>query len=286
MTIKKLLESYSSPKISEQTKVREILQQTALLGLERRGFFEKAAFYGGTALRILYGLDRFSEDLDFVLLKKDPQFDFLPYLSGMKEELLSFGFDMEVTQKTKSVETSVVSAFMKIDTIQLLLSIGEEEKSKKANHNEKIKIKLEIDTNSAPGFQVQNRLVLNPIAFYALTLRLEDLFAGKMHALLFRAWKNRVKGRDWYDLIWYIKNGVKLNLNYLESSIWQTEPSLVQKPFNRDVLRNMLMQKIHIIDWKAAKQDVRPFIANPETLEIWSPQFFLELIQKLEVEKG
>src|SRR3990167_1193314 len=114
--IKSLVNRYEKTKISEQTKIREILQQTALLGLERHRFFEKAAFYGGTALRILYGLDRFSEDLDFTLLKPNLNFDFTPFLEGMKKELLSFGYDMEVYKKEKKTKTSILSAFMKINT--------------------------------------------------------------------------------------------------------------------------------------------------------------------------
>src|ERR1700678_521101 len=110
--IKGIYNRYDKSKISEQTKIREILQQTALLGLERNGFFEKAAFYGGTALRILYGLDRFSEDMDFTLLKPDPNFDFEPFLEGMRKELYSFGFNMDVSKKAKNIETSILSAFM------------------------------------------------------------------------------------------------------------------------------------------------------------------------------
>ena len=148
-----MLNRYQNSKISEQTKIREILQQAALLGLERHGFFEKAAFYGGTALRILYGLDRFSEDLDFSLLKPDPHFDFAPFLEGLKKELSSFGFDMKVTQKNKNIETSVVSAFMKMNTIKLYLAIGDEKRSNMFNHNEKVQIKLEVDTDPPPYFE-------------------------------------------------------------------------------------------------------------------------------------
>ena len=114
LNLKSLFAQYEKTKIKEQTKLREILQQTALLGLERCGFFEKAAFYGGTALRILYGLDRFSEDLDFTLLKADKNFDFTPFLEGMRNELSSFGFTLDVSTKIKTIETSIISAFMKM----------------------------------------------------------------------------------------------------------------------------------------------------------------------------
>lgn len=275
---------YEKSKISEQTKIREILQQTALLGLERQGFFEKAAFYGGTALRILYGLDRFSEDLDFTLLKPNDTFDIIPYLDGMRKELSSFGFDMEVTKKAKSIETSIISAFMKINTIELYLSIGEETKAKNVVQNEKIQIKLEVDIDPPSHARFENQLVLNPVAFYVLTLHKSDLFAGKMAAILYRSWKGRVKGRDWYDLIWYIQHNVPLSLSYLESCMKQTGNFALSESLDRHHLIELLKAKIQTIDWESAKADMRSFIADPQRLEIWSPQFFSTLIEHVQVE--
>lgn len=282
--IKSIFDRYDKSKISEQTKIREILQQTALLGLERQGFFEKAAFYGGTALRILYGLDRFSEDLDFTLLKSNENFDFTPFLEGMRKELLSFGFNMEVTTKVKSIETSIVSAFMKMNTIELYLAIGEETKAKSVIHNEKVQIKLEVDINPPPHARFENHLVLNPVTFYVLTLHKSDLFAGKMSAILYRAWKGRVKGRDWYDLIWYIQNKVPLNLSYLEACMRQAGNLEPHKSLDSHQLIKMLNAKIQSIDWESAKADMRSFIPDPERLEIWSSQFFSDLINHLQVE--
>jgi predicted nucleotidyltransferase component of viral defense system len=283
--IRSLFNRYEKSKISEQTKVREILQQTALLGLERHGFFEKAAFYGGTALRILYGLDRFSEDLDFSLLKPNDSFDFTPFLEGMRKELSSFGFNMEVTKKVKNVETSIVSEFMKMNTIELYLAIGEETKAKKVIHNEKVQIKLEIDIDPPPHTRFENHLVLNPVSFYVLTLHKSDLFAGKMAAILFRAWKGRVKGRDWYDLIWYIQNKVPMSLQYLEACMKQAGHLGPEDSLNSNQLIEMLEAKIQSIDWESAKADMGPFISDPQRLEIWSPHFFSDLINHLEVEK-
>lgn len=282
--IKSIYNRYDKSKISEQTKVREILQQTALLGLERQGFFEKAAFYGGTALRILYGLDRFSEDLDFTLLKAEDNFDFIPYLEGMRKELSAFGFNMEVTKRTKNIETSILSAFMKMNTIELYIAIGEETKAKKSVHNEKIQIKLEVDINPPDHARFENRLVLNPVTFYVLTLHKSDLFAGKMSAVLYRAWKGRVKGRDWYDLIWYIQNNVPLSLTYLESCLRQSRNLKNNEFLNRQKLIEMLNEKISSIDWESAKADMRSFIADPERLDIWSPPFFSELVNHLKIE--
>lgn len=282
--IKSIYNHYQNSKIGEQTKIREILQQTALLGLERQGFFEKAAFYGGTALRILYGLDRFSEDLDFSLLKPNENFDFTPFLEGMKRELSAFGFSMEVSRKVKNVETSIVSAFMKMNTIELYIAIGEERKAKDTIHNEKIQIKLEVDINPPPNARYENHLVLNPVSFYVLTLNKSDLFAGKMGAILYRAWKGRVKGRDWYDLIWYIQNKVPLSLNYLESCMRQIGKLDLNETLDRNQLIEMLNTKINTIDWNSAKADMRSFISDPQRLDIWSSKFFTDLIQYLQVE--
>lgn len=282
--LENMLNQYKNSKITEQTKIREILQQTALLGLGRHGFFEKAAFYGGTALRILYGLDRFSEDLDFTLLKSDPAFDFTPFLEGMRKELATLGFEMDVAIKTKNIETSVISAFMKMNTIKLYLAIGDEKKSKSFNHNEKIQIKIEVDIEPPAHFRTENRLVSNPTTFYVLTLHPSDLFGGKMHALLYRAWKGRIKGRDWYDLIWYIQNKIPLSLRYLESCMQQAGNLEKNDSLNRNRVLEMLRSKIAGIDWEKAKADMVSFIPDPERLKIWSRPFFLELIEHLLVE--
>lgn len=283
--LKAIFNQYEKSKISEQTKIREILQQAALLGLERHGFFEKAAFYGGTALRLLYGLDRFSEDLDFTLLTPNPSFDFAPFLEGMRKELLSLGFQMDVSKKEKSVETSIVSAFMKINTIELYLAIGEEGKAKKSNHNAKVQIKLEVDIDPPSQYRLENHLLVNPMPFYVLTLHKSDLFAGKMAAILFRAWKGRVKGRDWYDLIWYVQNQVPLSLTYLESCLKQSGNLGLEESLDQYRLFEMLEKKIQSIDWEIAKADMKAFIADPGKLEIWSPAFFTALIKRIIVEK-
>ncbi len=284
LNIKTIYNRYEKSKIREQTKVREILQQAALLGLERQGFFEKAAFYGGTALRILYGLDRFSEDLDFTLLKPNPNFDFSPFLDGMKKELISFGYDLEVNKKIKKTETSIISAFMKANTLQIYLTIGEESKNKNIIPNEKIQIKLEVDVDPPLFSRFENQLVLNPVTFYVLTLHKNDLFAGKMHAILYRSWKGRIKGRDWYDLIWYIQNNILLSITSLENCMKKAGHLDVNEVLNRDKVIDLLTAKIQAIDWDDAKADVRAFISDPQKLEIWSSKFFLELITHLQVE--
>ncbi len=276
-----MLARYEDMKIKEQTKIRELLQQMALLGLERHGFFEKAAFYGGTALRILYGLDRFSEDLDFTLLQPDPKFNFKPYLDGMIKELASYGFEMEVAIKEKNIETSVISAFLKANTLKIYLAIGE---GKHAKHNEKIQIKIEVDVDPPPNYRLENKVVLNPTSFNVLTLHPSDLFAGKMHAILYRAWKGRVKGRDWYDLIWYMQNQIPLSLTYLEAAMKHAKHLEDHEKLDRNRLLEMLQTKIQGIDWNSAKADLEPFVKDFGQLSIWSPQYFLGAIEHIKVE--
>ncbi len=281
LNVKEMLESYKNVAVSELDKLREILQQAALLGLYRSHFFDHAAFYGGTALRILWGLGRFSEDLDFSLLKKDAAFDLSPFLDGLEKEMESMGFRVKVAEKEKSKKTGVLSAFLKTSTIDLLLSIEERNRPKNIHPEQQLKIKLEIDTDPPPGFRTTLMLVREPSPFHVLSYQLQDLFAGKMHAILFRAWKNRVKGRDWFDLVWFIQKAIPLNLRHLNQRLDHLGQSTIS---SREKLLETLEEKIRTIDWGLAKKDVRAFIPDPRTIEAWSPKFFSDLLQFLKIE--
>lgn len=280
--ILKMLEQYHDS-VPTADKIREILQQTALLGLSRHHFFEHALFYGGTALRILYGLDRYSEDLDFSLMKPNHHFDFSPFLEGMQRELKAFGFELDVNIRDKSDTTSIRSAFLKTNALTLLLSITDAQKKIKTIHPEqKIQIKLEIDTDPpAAHLPFESKLVINPLPFYVGTYAPVDLFAGKMHAVLCRKWQKRVKGRDWYDLIWYIQSQIAVNLSHLRERMRQTGHLLPKQNFDEKALHLLLTQRINEIDWKLAQKDVAPFIADKTKLELWSASFFLDLISHL-----
>lgn len=281
--IQELISKYRASSLKKTDILREILQQSALLGLARHHFFEHAAFYGETALRILYGLDRFSEDLDFSLLQPNAHFDFDPFLEGLQKEMHSLGFHIEVQAKKK--EAPILSAFVKGNTLKLLLTIEEEPFDQKGVHSEeKIAIKLEIDTLPPPGFAVETKLVLNPTPFYVLTYAPADLFAGKMHAILCRGWKTRVKGRDWYDLIWFIRKGIPVHLSHLTSRMIQSGHLPSTESLDHKKLKDLLEQKIVKMDWELAKNDVKPFLYDPKVLDIWSKPFFLELILQLKTE--
>ena len=197
--------------------LKEIFQEITLLGLYRGGFFNKAAFYGGTSLRILYGLERFSEDLDFSLLEKNKSFDMEKYFPSIVNEFEALGIEVSLNKKSKSNETNIESAFLKNDTSIHTLNI--EAKGLEDIHNgRRIKIKLEVDTNPPLKFQTESKTLLLPMTFNIRTMTLPNLYAGKMYALLFRNWKTRVKGRDWFDFEWYVKNNIPLNLSFMSKN--------------------------------------------------------------------
>ena len=211
--IKEWLQEYDPQNREEaEAALREIMQEVALAGLQRSGFFEKAAFYGGTALRLFHGLDRFSEDLDFSLLEVNPKFSLQPYFEGMVTEFNAIGMQVSIKEKTKAVASSIDSAFLKTETVWKSLVLEGIIPQAGISVSPGLKIKLEVDRKPPLGFETEEKLLLRPFSFYVKCFALPDLFAGKMHALLFRKWKQRVKGRDWYDLEWYIRKGVPLHL--------------------------------------------------------------------------
>lgn len=254
--------------------LREVMQEIALAGLYRGGFFDKAAFYGGTCLRVFYGLKRFSEDLDFSLLLADNNFSLEPYFRTIVDEFNSFGFEVEIVAKQKSVTTDIESAFLKknssIYDVQVL-------------GRQTIKIKFEVDTNPPLGFAVEERLLIHPYSFYVKCFSLPDLFAGKMHALLYRQWKNRVKGRDWFDFEWYVRQGIALNLTHFTDRAVQSG-NLVEDRFNKTDFIDLVQKRIRQLDVVSARQDVVRFIKDPLQVEIWSQEYFLQLAQMIKIQ--
>jgi len=188
------------------------MQEITLADLYRGGFYKHAACYGGTALRIFHGLNRFSEDLDFSLLEKETEFELEPFFNSVVEEFNALGLQISLKQKTKLNISNIDSAFLKSETLWSELELGSTIPQIKFSSKPSIKIKIEVDTDPPLNFETENLLLSKPFSFYVNCFTLPNLFAGKMHALLFRKWKNRVKGKDWYDMEWYIRNGVELNL--------------------------------------------------------------------------
>lgn len=282
-TIESLLEYYRPKSKNEYVNaLHEIMQEIALLGLWRAKFFEHAAFYGGTSLRILYGLNRFSEDLDFSLLQSDKTFNPVPFLKSIEEELAISGLQVTVESKTKHPDATIQSAFLKTGTLETFIRIGLDESLKRhIQSNEVIKIKLEIDVDPPLNFNTEVRYLLKPIPFSVRTFVPEDLFAGKMHAILCRPYKVRVKGRDWYDLIWYVTKGFPLHLFHLETRMRQSGHYLLKESMSPEIFLEVFRKKILHLNIDAAKEDVRRFIKNPSELDIWSVDFFLDLTNKI-----
>ena len=271
--IKEWLDSYKPGNKEDATAaLREIMQQVALAGLYRAGFYEKAAFYGGTALRIFYRLDRFSEDLDFSLLADDPDFTFTPYLKAIVTEFSSQGMKVSVREKEKKVAT--IWKELVLDAI-----VPGQGLQQTAN----IQIKIEVDKHPPLGFQTEEKLLTQPFSFYVKCFALPYLLAGKMHALLFRKWQNNVKGRDWYDMEWYIRNGVAMSLSHFmqrarNSGDWASR-SITAAEF-----RALLSKKIDTVNMDRVKDDVIRFIPDRQKIAIWSPAYFHDLTANLKLD--
>jgi len=263
--------------------LREILQELALCGLWRAKFFEHTAFYGGTALRVLYGLDRFSEDMDFSLLAPREDFDISRYCSAVEQELRAWGFPTTVEVKRKAARSTIESAFLKANTRRLLLTIDAGGVASAIHGRRQLKIKLEVDTDPPPGFSTETKFLLQPIPFSVKVYDPPSLFAGKMHAILCRGWGSRVKGRDWYDLVWYIGRGTPLDLPHLEARMRQSGHYSDDAALDESTFRSLLARRIENLDIGAARSEVERFLTDPATVRVWSPDFFRAIAQRISV---
>lgn len=282
--IKEWLDSYKPNNEDEIIDaLREIMQEVALAGLSRTDFFEKAAFYGGTALRIFYGLDRYSEDMDFSLVAADAQFSLEPYFKAISTEFEALGMHVRLREIEKAKQSNIESAFLKSDTIWKELVLEDILKQTGVKSNKTIKIKIEVDRIPPQGFETEQKLLLRPFSFYVRCFDGPSLFAGKLHALLFRKWKNRVKGRDWYDLEWYIKQGIPLNIQHFlrraqDSGDWS------ENSISESQIIELMRNKIDIVSFSGIKEDVIRFIPDDRDIQIWSPQYFKDLTDKMKFE--
>ncbi len=284
--IKEWIEEYK-PQNEEEIiyALREIMQEITLAGLSRTDFFEKAAFYGGTALRIFYGLDRYSEDLDFSLLKPDSNFSIEPYFKAVIDEFKSLGLTVSIIEKKKTKQTAIDSAFLKTETIWQEIVLEDIIKETGVRSNKTLKIKIEVDRKPPLNFKTEGKLLLRPFSFYVKCFTKPSLFAGKMHALLFRKWSNRVKGRDWYDLEWYIKKGIPLDVSHFlirakDTNDWHDDSISIEQ------IMGLLDNKIKSVSFNRIKEDVVRFIQNDDALSIWSPEYFKDLVEKMKFENA
>lgn len=282
--IREMLTRFSINELTEKKDaLKEVLQEVILCGLSRAGFFQRTAFYGGTALRIFHGLDRFSEDLDFSLQTADGSFSLSDFFSVLRKEVASFGLNLEISEKVKTRESAIQSAFLKGNTKEhMLMFFNADQSVESIPGNEKIKIKFEVDTNPPASASFERRYRLLPVPYEVMLYDMPSLFAGKVHAVICRAWKSRIKGRDLYDYVFFLSKGAHLNTDHLkarlvQSGIWDSEDS-----FSIADAKRLLCDRFESIDYSQAKADVIPFLKNSASLEVWSADFFRQITEGLQ----
>ena len=253
---------------------QEVCQKITLAGLRRGGFFDHAAFYGGTCLRLFHGLPRWSEDMDFSLTEKRDDIHLENYFDAIREEFKIAGFDVTITKKEKKVFGRVESAFLKENT---------EAYDIKFQTKKMVKLKIELDTDPPLMFDTEQKLLLEPYSFLVRCFTLPDLFAGKLHALVYRTWQRRVKGRDWFDFEWYVRNRVPLDFKHLQARIKEFNGEDV----NEEDFLALLRERLSTTPVNLVKQDVLPFIdsAHQEELSIWSHAYFLQLVDYMQIQQ-
>ena len=281
--IAEMLGKYHSEGITDRKNaVKEIMQEIVLCGLSRAGFFKEAAFYGGTALRIFHGLDRFSEDLDFSLTAPDPDFSLSAYFPTLRKEVAAYGLQVDITEKEKTKDSAIRSAFLKGNTREhMLLFYAEDSAVSGIASGEMIKIKFEVDTNPPEGATFEHTYRLLPAPYEVTLYDMPSLFAGKAHAVICRAWKSRIKGRDLYDYVFYLSRGARLNVRHLKARLVQSGVVDDGDPFTIDDARELLCRRFDTINYAQAKEDVRPFIRDAASIDLWSAEFFKQITNGL-----
>lgn len=281
-----MIEKYHPANNQEKENAfKEIIQEIVLSGLSRGGFFEKAAFYGGTCLRIFYGLDRFSEDLDFALLENDADFSIDHYFPFISKELKSYGLDMDISFKEKDKDNEIQTAFIKGNALFLMMQFfPQDEETKQIVGNQKIKIKFEIDVDNPLGGHTEIKYRLLPSPYSVKVFDEATLFAGKIHAIICRDYKNRIKGRDFYDYLFYCAKNTKINLKYLENKLKITGKLNNDESLSLDSLKALLKDKFEKVDYISAINDVSNFISNKDALRLWNKELFNSTLDTLKAE--
>jgi hypothetical protein len=264
--------------LDKENALKETCQDILLYGLSKTNFFASAAMYGGTAMRLFLGLDRFSEDLDFTLKENKPDFSWNPYLPTLRKVLASFGLGGDITVKEK--DTGVSTALLSEPTKDTLLFIYPEETS--ASHivfNQRTKIKFEIALQPSLQATYQQGYLEYPTSFGITLLDPPSLFSGKISALLYRDWKGRTKGRDYYDFAFYVRKGIHPNMAYLKEQIQRKEN--ISCDITNSQILSRLKKRFSAIDFEQAKKDVLPFLSDASRLEVWSRDYFDQLAEKV-----
>ena len=285
--IESMIDRYDPKNNAErENAVKEIIQEIALAGLSRGGLFEKAVFYGGTCLRMFHGLNRFSEDLDFALLEKGSTFRLDEYFPALKKEFISYGIDVEIEAKRIDEDAAVQSAFLKGNTLMLFVSFfPKSDEARRVISNQKIRIKFEIDTDNPEGGKTEYRYRMLPAPYEVRIFDEPTLFAGKIHAILCREYRDRVKGRDYYDYLFYIGKGASFNLEYLENKMKNSGRIEAETTLSLEEVKQMLKSRFSAVNYDAAKADVSNFIDDTYNLNLWKKELFISTLDYLNIDK-
>lgn len=275
----RIREYQPSGKEEELNAIKEIAQEITLSALSRAEFFKHAAFQGGTCLRIVHGLNRFSEDMDFILFEPDASFKWSRFFHEINLEFRGYGFHLEVKDRS-NVEGSIKKAFLKENSFGKVLKLIYE---RTRFDVQVVNIKLEVDVNPPMGSSFETKIVRFPEPFSIVAQDLPSLFAGKIHALLCREY---IKGRDWFDFVWYASRHAEINLLNLQNALnqqgpWKEKGLTIDNKWVSERFR----EKIASIDWEIAKKDVQPFLRGRQQrmLELWSKDFFIEFVDSLPI---
>lgn len=281
--VEQMIQTYKAQTVYDQKNaMKEVMQEIVLCELSRAGFFRKAAFYGGTALRIFYGLDRFSEDLDFSLMRAEDDFDIQSYLPILEKAVGAYGLNVKIDDKEKVSDSNIQSAFLKANTKEhLMMFYSADKEFSGVSNNELTKIKFEVDVNPPEYATFERKYRLQPVPYDVNLYDESSLFAGKLHAVIGRAWKTRIKGRDLYDYVFYLSKGISFNRKHLRARLFQSGHITDDTKFELSDIKKMLNNKFDSIDFKQAKEDVAPFIRDIRVLDIWSADFFKQITDGL-----
>ena len=281
--IEQIVESRHPVNVDETKAVlREIMQSVVLVGLSRSGFFEKASFYGETALRIFYHLNRYSEDLDFTLNDVNEGFSLQPYLCEISHLATSYGLELEMTAKNKAIESPIESAFAKLNTYQTFITLKVNPRIVRFLHkDEVVKVKLEVDSHPALGFKAESRWLDMPEFAPVIVLDEPSLFSGKIQAILCRNFKNNVKGRDYYDFLFFMQRRIRPNMEYLRNKLLANGKISEADPFDMDTLKKMLKEQFEKVDFSRVRQDAMRFTFENEDLSYYSKELFMQMADRL-----
>lgn len=281
--IEQMLKVYKTETLyDKKNAMKEAMQEIVLCGLSRGGFFKEAAFYGGTALRIFHGLDRFSENLDFSLISSNENFDLKEYFPVLEKEVKAYGLNVTISEKKKTKDSQILSAFLKGNTKEhMLVFYSDDVKGVNVAANELVKIKFEVDINPPAEATYEHKYRLLPVPYEVRLYDIPSLFAGKIHAVLCRNGQQRVKGRDLYDYIFYLTRKAEVNQKHLRERLLQTGHIKENDACSLDDIKQMLYKRFDAIDYKQAKEDAEAFIRDIYVLDIWSADFFKQITEGL-----